>query len=77
MNTRDYFSELGVKPLINAAGTYTNLTASLMLPEVMEAMNYASKSFCRLGELHDALEVELLNFWARKVQWSLRGPHRH
>ena len=55
MNTRDYFSELGVKPLINAAGTYTSLTASLMLPEVMEAMNYASKSFCRLGELHDAI----------------------
>ena len=34
MNKRDYFSELGVQPLINAAGTFTNLTASLMLPEM-------------------------------------------
>ena len=33
---RDYFKELGVRPFINAAGTYTTLSASLMLPEVME-----------------------------------------
>ena len=32
---RDYFAELGVRPFINAAGTYTTLTASLMAPEVM------------------------------------------
>ena len=32
---RDYFKELGVQPIINAAGTYTSFTASLMLPEVM------------------------------------------
>lgn len=52
---RDYFKELGVQPIINAAGTYTAFTASLMLPEVMEAINYASKSYCRLNELHDAV----------------------
>ena len=52
---RDYFKELGVQPIINAAGTYTSFTASLMLPEVMEAINYASKSFVRLNELHDAV----------------------
>ncbi len=52
--TRDYFKELGVKPFINAAGTYTTLTASLMLPEVVAAYEYASKTFVRLNELHDA-----------------------
>ena len=52
---RDYFKELGVRPLINAAGTYTALTASLMPPEVMDAINYASKSYVRLNELHDAV----------------------
>jgi L-seryl-tRNA(Ser) seleniumtransferase len=52
---RDYFKELGVQPIINAAGTYTTFTASLMLPEVMEAINYASKQFVRLNELHDAV----------------------
>jgi len=51
---RDYFKELGVKPFINAAGTYTTLTASLMMPECVAAYEYASKTFVRLNELHDA-----------------------
>jgi D-glucosaminate-6-phosphate ammonia-lyase len=50
---RDYFRELGVRPFINAAGTYTAMTASLMPPEVMEAINYASKQYVMLDELHD------------------------
>jgi uncharacterized pyridoxal phosphate-dependent enzyme len=50
---RDYFKELGVRPFINAAGTFTDMTASLMPPEVMEAINYASKHFVPLSELHD------------------------
>jgi L-seryl-tRNA(Ser) seleniumtransferase len=50
---RDYFRELGVRPFINAAGTYTAMTASLMAPEVMEAINYASRHYVMLDELHD------------------------
>lgn len=50
---RDYFKELGVRPFINAAGTYTDMTASLMPPEVMEAITYAAKHFVPLNELHD------------------------
>src|SRR5438445_9977860 len=50
---RDYFRELGVRPFINAAGTYTAMTASLMPPEVVEAINYASKHYVMLDELHD------------------------
>jgi L-seryl-tRNA(Ser) seleniumtransferase len=50
---RDYFGELGVRPFINAAGTYTAMTASLMPPEVMEAINYASRRYVMLDELHD------------------------
>src|SRR6185295_7312385 len=45
--------ELGVRPFINAAGTYTAMTASLMPPEVMDAINYASKKYVMLDELHD------------------------
>lgn len=52
---RDYFKELNVRAFINAAGTYTALTASLMWPEVMEAINYASKVFVPLPDLHDAV----------------------
>jgi uncharacterized pyridoxal phosphate-dependent enzyme len=50
---RDYFRDLGVRPFINAAGTYTAMTASLMPPEVMEAINYASKHYVMLDELND------------------------
>lgn len=50
---RDYFKELGVRPFINAAGTYTDMTSSLMPPEVMAAINYASKHYVPLNELHD------------------------
>ncbi len=52
---RDVISELGVRTLINAAGTYTMLTASLMPDEVMEAMREASKHYVDLTEMQDAV----------------------
>jgi L-seryl-tRNA(Ser) seleniumtransferase len=52
---RDYFRELGVRPFINAAGTYTAMTASLMPREVMDAINYASEHYVMLDELHDKI----------------------
>jgi L-seryl-tRNA(Ser) seleniumtransferase len=58
---RDYFRELGVRPFINAAGTYTAMTASLMPPEVMEAINYASKHYVMLDELHDRVAERIAN----------------
>jgi D-glucosaminate-6-phosphate ammonia-lyase len=51
---RDYLGELGVPPIINAAGTYTMLTASLLPPEVMEAMAAVSRRYVRLADLQDA-----------------------
>ena len=75
-NNRDYFKELGVRPFINAAGTFTTLTASLMLPEVMEAMNYASKQFVPLNDLHDAAGkriAELLQVEAAMVSSGAAG----
>jgi L-seryl-tRNA(Ser) seleniumtransferase len=52
---RDYFKELGIRPFINAAGTFTDMTASLMVPEAMEAIDYAADHFVMLSELHDAV----------------------
>jgi uncharacterized pyridoxal phosphate-dependent enzyme len=52
MRGRDYFRELDVRPFINAAGTYTAMTASLMPPEVVEAIEYASKHYVMLDDLH-------------------------
>jgi L-seryl-tRNA(Ser) seleniumtransferase len=52
---RDLLAELNVRPFINAAGTYTTHSGSLMRPEVMEAINYASQYFVEVEELHDAV----------------------
>src|SRR5688572_31175879 len=52
---RDYFRELGVRPFINASGTYTAMTASLMPDEVIDAIEYASKHYVMLDELHDKI----------------------
>jgi D-glucosaminate-6-phosphate ammonia-lyase len=52
---RDLYKELGVRTFINAAGTYTSLTASLMPPEVVQAMASAAKNYVALDELHDAV----------------------
>src|SRR5262249_49556222 len=56
---RDFFKELGVRPFINAAGTYTVLTAWLMPREVMASMDYASRVFVRLPELQDAVGARI------------------
>ena len=40
---RDLFAELGVRTFINAAGTYTAMTASLMRPATVEAIRQASQ----------------------------------
>src|SRR5262245_59673470 len=52
---RDVIQELGVRSFINAAGTFTALTGSLMPPEVMAAMQVASRKYVRLEDLHNAV----------------------
>ena len=50
----DYYEKLGVKPFINAAGTYTVLSASTMPDEVRAAVELAAKKAVNLNELIDA-----------------------
>src|SRR6266478_4648747 len=50
----DYYEKLGVSTFINAAGTYTILTASTMPPEVQAAVALAAKKPVHLMELHQA-----------------------
>jgi L-seryl-tRNA(Ser) seleniumtransferase len=47
----DYYDKLGVTKIINAAGTYTALTASIMPPSVQAAVARAARNPVRLGEL--------------------------
>jgi L-seryl-tRNA(Ser) seleniumtransferase len=50
----DYYDKLGVTKIINAAGTYTVLTASTMPPSVRAAVDRAAKHPVRLLELQRA-----------------------
>lgn len=52
---KDLFEELGIKKVINARGTMTYLSGSLMLPEVMEAINTTSHDFANLHEVEDKI----------------------
>lgn len=47
------YDKLGVKRIINAWGTVTSIGGSLMLPEVIEAMDEAAKTFVDMEELHE------------------------
>ena len=51
----EIYRKLGVRPLINAAGTYTILSGSLMPERARRAMEEASHSFVRLQDLQKAV----------------------
>jgi uncharacterized pyridoxal phosphate-dependent enzyme len=50
---RNLFKELGIRTFINAAGTYTAMTGSLMNEAVLEAIRNGSTEFCMLDEVQD------------------------
>lgn len=52
---RDVYKELGLQPLINAAGTYTYLGGSLMPPETVAALAGAARGFVPLVQLQEAV----------------------
>lgn len=56
---RDLFDELGVTRVINAGVTMTFLSGSLMMPEVMEAINSTSHDFANMYELQDKVGAKM------------------
>ena len=54
-SSSNVYERIGVRPLINARGTWTYLSGSLLLPEVREAMEAASRQFVDLFELQAAV----------------------
>lgn len=50
---RNLYKELGVRTFINAAGTYTFMTGSLMHDYVIDAIQSSWQEFCILDELQD------------------------
>ena len=56
---RDLFQELGVTKVINASVTMTFLSGSLMLPEVLEAINSTAHDFADMYELQDKVGAKI------------------
>jgi len=65
----DIYQSIGVRPLVNARGTYTILSGSTMLPEVREAMSAASQHYVHLDELAEAVGARLAEL--TKAEWGL------
>jgi uncharacterized pyridoxal phosphate-dependent enzyme len=63
------YESIGVRPLINARGTFTIISGSTMLPEVRAAMDAASRRYVHLDELMDAIGARLAEL--TKAEWGL------
>ena len=65
----DIYKSIGVRPLINARGTFTIISGSTMLPEVREAMSAAAQQYVQLDELMDAIGARLAEL--TKSEWGM------
>ncbi|HYK87747.1 MAG TPA: hypothetical protein VE398_03200 [Acidobacteriota bacterium] len=66
---QDVYQSIGVRPLINARGTFTIISGSLMLPEVRAAMDAAAQHHVHLDELADAIGARLAEL--TKAEWGM------
>jgi len=69
----DVYDKLGVKKLINAAGTLTGIGSSLMRPEVLAAMTEASKYFVDMHELHQKVGERIANMLGVEAAFVTSG----
>ena len=65
----DVYDSIGVRPLINARGTYTIISGSVMLPEVRAAMEAAARRYVHLDELTDAIGARLATLTG--AEWGM------
>ncbi len=63
------YTSIGVRPFINARGTYTILSGSTMLPEVRAAMDQAARQYVHLDELTEAIGERLSTLTG--AEWGL------
>ena len=67
--TPDVYRAIGARPLVNARGTFTILSGSLMLPEVRAAMDAAARQYVHLDELTEAIGARLAKLTG--AEWGL------
>jgi len=65
----DLYRSIGVRPVINARGTFTIITGSTTLPEVKRAMDEASRSFVNMDELMDGVGKRLADLSG--AEWGI------
>jgi uncharacterized pyridoxal phosphate-dependent enzyme len=65
----DVYRSIGIRPLVNARGTFTIISGSLMLPEVRAAMDAAARHHVHLDELADAIGARLATLTG--AEWGL------
>jgi hypothetical protein len=65
----DVYRAIGIKPLVNARGTFTIISGSLMLPEVRAAMDAAARHYVHLDELAEAIGARLATLTG--AEWGL------
>jgi L-seryl-tRNA(Ser) seleniumtransferase len=65
----DVYTSIGVRPLINARGTFTIISGSLMLPEVRAAIDAAAQQHVHLDELMAAIGARLAEL--TKAEWGM------
>jgi L-seryl-tRNA(Ser) seleniumtransferase len=65
----DLYRSIGVRPLINAHGTFTIITGSQTLPEVKRAMDEASRSFVHMDELMEGVGNRLAEITG--AEWGI------
>src|SRR5581483_10573578 len=58
-SANDLYHSIGVKPVINARGTFTIITGSQTLPQVKAAMDEASRAYVQMDELMDGVGKRL------------------
>src|SRR5688572_5896956 len=67
--TPDVYRAIGVKPVVNARGTFTIISGSLMLPEVRAAMDAAARQYVHLDELTEGIGARLATLTG--AEWGL------
>ncbi|MDR3165755.1 MAG: hypothetical protein LBU13_09270 [Synergistaceae bacterium] len=74
MNTeRDVYAELGVKKIINAAGTYTMVGGSRMSERTLSAMTSAARSHIVIGELQARVHERLAAITKNEAAYVTNG----
>lgn len=66
---KNVYQSIGVRPLINARGTFTIISGSLMLPEVRAAIDAAAQQHVHLDELMAAIGARLAEL--TKAEWGM------